>query len=255
MDEPGLLVKWFVGYGVFQSPPDHTTLQRFEIWVLTHQPRLFFDEILRQIDALCPEDRRRMQLVDTYAMLARGAKSSIIGLIRGASSKLLKELEVCDPQRFATLVAQLDLVALFGQDDDKPTAFLTAQERDERLQQVARQALRLHHLLSELLDTPPFLSPDDQAPLRLWLGHLHKIIHDEASVKPNPADEPDAVTVRERPHGKKGSYRQTLSLQRPRWPRFPLHRQHVSRLSPCLSVSQPDRQAQLAPHGLHQPLP
>lgn len=62
-----LLAKWFVGYGLFESPPDHTTLQRFELWVLEHRPHLFFNEILRQVDALCPEDRRRTQIVDTFA--------------------------------------------------------------------------------------------------------------------------------------------------------------------------------------------
>jgi transposase len=204
-----LLVKWFVGYGLFESPPDHTTLQRFEIWVLSHRPRLFFDEILRQIDALCPQDRRRMQLVDTYAMLARGAKSSIIHLMRGASRKLLQALEAADPQRHAALCAQLDLMALFGPEDEKPTAFLTPQERDARLQQVASQALRLHAWLKESLDAqrPPYLPLETQAPLRLWLGHLHKIIHDETCVTPQPAPDGAEVTIRERPHGQKGSYR------------------------------------------------
>jgi transposase len=202
-----LLVKWFVGYGLFDGPPDHTTLQRFEIWVLAHRPRLFFDEILRQIDALHPEDRRRIQLVDSYAMLARGAKTSIITLLRDACGKLLAEWGELDPERWAALLAQLDQAALFGQKGEKPTGLLKPDERDARLQLVVAEALRLQRLLTGLLDAPPFLHPDDQAPLRLWLGYLTKIIADETTVTRSDPANPDAVLVQERPHGQKGTYR------------------------------------------------
>ena len=50
-----LLFKQFVGYELFEPPPDHTTLCRFELWVLEHQPDLFFDEILTQIYRLYRE--------------------------------------------------------------------------------------------------------------------------------------------------------------------------------------------------------
>ncbi|MBM4456997.1 MAG: transposase [Chloroflexi bacterium] len=39
-----LVVKWFVGYPVFASGPDYTTLARFEQWVSAHHGRAFFDE-------------------------------------------------------------------------------------------------------------------------------------------------------------------------------------------------------------------
>ena len=42
-----LLVKWFVGYSLFETPPDHSYLNRFELWVFRHCPRLFFDEVIR----------------------------------------------------------------------------------------------------------------------------------------------------------------------------------------------------------------
>jgi hypothetical protein len=58
-----LLIKWFVGYPLFAAPLDHTTLNRFELWVFRTCPRLFFDEIIDLIDQLCPEDRQRIQLV------------------------------------------------------------------------------------------------------------------------------------------------------------------------------------------------
>jgi transposase len=202
-----LLAKWFVGYGLFESPPDHTTLQRFELWVLEHQPYLFFDEILHQIDMLCPEDRRRTQLVDTYAMLARGARTTLIELIRDACRKLLGGLEGVDPERLAALLEGIDVAALFGAPGDKPSKALKPAERAARLQQVVREALRLERLMHSMLDSPPFVHPDAAAPLRLWLKHLDKIIADETRVACGASGDPDEVSVRERPNGQKGAYR------------------------------------------------
>ena len=207
MIDQNILLKFFVGYGLFENPMDHSTLQRFEIWVLENHPRLFFDEILRCIDALHPEDREQMQLVDTYAMLARGAKSSLITLIRDASRNLLRELKKQDPQRYPDLVKQLDLTALFGEEDEKLTVALSKEEREVRLQSVVGEVLRLHRLLSESLARLPFLSTDEQSTLRLRLGHLFKIISDETTVTANEGEDPDDVSVKERPHGEKGSYR------------------------------------------------
>ena len=62
-----LVSKWFVGYALFERGPDHTTLERFEQWVIQHHGRLFFDEVLRQIDLAFPDERRKAQLADTYA--------------------------------------------------------------------------------------------------------------------------------------------------------------------------------------------
>jgi hypothetical protein len=37
-----LVVKWFVGYGLFEVSPDHSTLEHFEQWVIAHETRTFF---------------------------------------------------------------------------------------------------------------------------------------------------------------------------------------------------------------------
>ncbi len=57
-----LLVKWFVGYPVFAAGPDHVTLERFEVWAAQRHGRTFFDDILRQIDAAFPDERRQSQM-------------------------------------------------------------------------------------------------------------------------------------------------------------------------------------------------
>lgn len=202
-----LLIKWFVGYGLFEPPPDHSTLNRFELWVFQHQPRLFFDEVIRQIDQLCPEDRQRIQIVDTFGMEARAAKTYLIELLRKMASRILCCLAETDPDRHLALLVQLDLLALFGQPGEKITPALTAPERAQRLQQVGRQCLCLYQALSDSLDQTPLLTPDQQLPLRLLLAYLHKIITDETTVTLSQPDQPQTALVVERPHGDKGSYR------------------------------------------------
>lgn len=55
-------VKWFVGYPLASRGVSHVTLHRFENYVLENHPRLFFDTVLRQIDAAFPEQRRQPQI-------------------------------------------------------------------------------------------------------------------------------------------------------------------------------------------------
>jgi transposase len=202
-----LLIKWFVGYSLFETPPDHSTLNRFELWVFRHQPRLFFDEVIRLMDHLCPEDRQRIQIVDTFGMEARAAKTYLIELLREMASKILCLLAETDPERHLALLAQLDLLALFGQEGQKITPALNAQERTQRLQQVGQQTLCLYQLLSDSLDQAPHLAPDLQLPLRWLLAYLHKIITDETTVTLSQPDRPETTIVVERQHGDKGAYR------------------------------------------------
>jgi hypothetical protein len=202
-----ILVKWFVGYSLFEAPPDHSYLNRFEMWVFRHCPRLFFDEIIRLIDRLCPEDRARIQIVDTFGMQARAAKTYLIELLRDICAKMLKHLAATDPDLHLALVRELNLLALFGRPGEKITPALKGRERGQRLQQVGQQALRLARLLNDQLDQANHLSPDQQRGLRFLLACLHKVISDETTVSiHNPAD-PDEVTIVERKHGDKGSYR------------------------------------------------
>lgn len=203
-----LLLKWFAGYSLFEAPPDHTTLYRFELWVFTHHQRLFFDQSLAQIDQQYPQERDKPQLVDTFALIARGAKTSLITLLRHLCRQMLADLEALDPQRHAALSQALDLEALFGQEGEKITPALTAEERDERLQQVVQQVWRAWVWLTESLDQEPLLPADQGEKLRTWLGYLDKIIHDETTLTlPDPERPTDNVTVTERPAKKKGRYR------------------------------------------------
>lgn len=202
-----LLIKWFVGYGLFETPPDHSTLSRFELWVFRHHPRLFFDEVIRLIDRLCPEDRQRIQIVDTFGMEARAAKTYLIDLLREMASHILCLLAETDPDRHLALLIQLNLLDLVGQPGEKITPALTAAERTQRLQRVGQQSLSLYQQLSDSLDQTPHLAPEGQLPLRLLLAYLHKIITDETTITLTQPDHPETASVVERPHSQKGAYR------------------------------------------------
>lgn len=234
-----ILVKSFVGYGLFEPPPDYSYLDRFELWVFRHCPDLFFHEVISLVDQLCPEDRARLQLIDTFGMKARAAKTCLIELLRDIDADLLRQLAQTDPARHLALLAQLNLLDLFGRPGEKITPALHAPERAARLQLVATQTLRLARLLAASLDQAPRLFPEQEAPLRLLLAALHKIITDEttvtaaiaanerpvtdettapAAITANevtiteditaPAEtDPDDVTIIERKHGDKGEYR------------------------------------------------
>lgn len=202
-----ILIKWFVGYHLFEAPLDHSYLNRFEMWVFRTCPRLFFDEVIRLIDQLCPEDRARIQLVDTFGLHARAAKGYLVELLRDVCAQILNLLAATDPDFHLDLLLELELTVLFGRPEDKITPALKGTERGERLQQVARQTLRLARLLSQHLEQAPHLPPAQQQGVWLLLAYLSKIIDDETTVTATDPADPDMVIITERKHGDKGRYR------------------------------------------------
>ncbi len=202
-----IIIKWYVGYSLFQAPLDHSYLCRFENWLFKHQPRLFFDTVIEMIDQFCPEDRQRLQIVDTFGLRARAANCCLITLLRDVARKILTALALVDPQRGAALANHLDMVDLFGLEDEKITPALTGQERAERLELIGPQILRLSAWLSANLAQATDLTPDEQAPVRLLLAYLDKIMADETKVSLDEAQAEPTSIVTELKHGEKGSYR------------------------------------------------
>ena len=133
-----LLVKWFVGYTVFELGPDHSTLERFELWVCAHEHRTYFDELLRQIDHDFPAERQQAQIGDTFALQANAAKESRIRLLRHTCQRLLCALQKIRPELEASIATQLTNSALFGTADEKDEYYLNATERLARLQTTVR---------------------------------------------------------------------------------------------------------------------
>ena len=200
-----LQVKRFVGYAIFEPGPDHATLERFDAWVQTHHPRLFFDEVLKQIDQEFPQDRLKAQIGDTYALRANAASESLIQLLRHAGQRLLRTFEkVAGEEELAAMKEELDLPALYGAQGERIEFHLDKEERRQRLQDATVAVLqcqeRIRSWLAEHADRAP--APE----LTLWLETVDKIIADELSIEKE--EEGEGVTaVRELSKKEKGRYR------------------------------------------------
>jgi len=200
-----LVVKWWVGYPVFAAGPDHTTLERFELWVCFHQHRTMFDQVLCQIDHDFPRERQQAQIGDSYALRAHAAKESLVRLLRHACQRLLAALAEVDPAREAQVRAQLDLSALWGAKDELGEYHLKPEERAARLQTTVLAAQTCARQVRTSLEQPVPLAPKVCASVRQWLAYLDKLIADEVHLS---ADDTGQVTqVTERAADDKGSYR------------------------------------------------
>lgn len=200
-----LLVKWFVGYAVFETGPDHTTLERFELWVSKHQARTFFDQVLQQIDQDFPEERRKPQIADTYALCANAAAETIISLIRHTVQRLLATLQEIDGESMTQIESQLDRKAVYGADDEVKEFRLGQAERGQRLQATVIAAAQGAELIRSWLQARRDLSEGQRQAVQVWLKSLDKIFKDEVAITRNKQGE--IVSVQELPKKQKGSYR------------------------------------------------
>jgi len=190
---------------VFAAGPDHTTLERFELWVCFHQHRTIFDQVLCQIDHDFPRERQQAQIGDSYALRAKAAKESLVRLLRHACQRLLAALAEADPAREAQVRAQLDLSALWGAKDELGEYHLKPEERAARLQTTVLAAQTCARRVRASLEQPVPLAPAVCVSVRQWLAYLDKIIADEVHLS---ADDTGQVTqVTERAADDKGIYR------------------------------------------------
>jgi len=148
------MARWFAGYGLFETTPDHATLGRFEYWVLTQHRRLYFDSVLGQIYAQYPEQRQQVQIGDTYAMQANAARQGPVMIWRRLSVRVL-EAAIKDLFELGRLVSGLNWVNLFGPPKGKHFARMTSEERSERLKQTALAAQDLLQRLQNVLANRP----------------------------------------------------------------------------------------------------
>jgi hypothetical protein len=198
-----LVVKWFVGYPLFAAGPDHSTLERFDRWVCFHQHRTAFDEVLRQIDAAFPGERRSPQIGDTFALQADAAKETLVRLIRHTCQRLLTALDQAEAPRGAQVRAQLDSVALFGPPHEIGEYRLSPDARAARLQTTVLAALDCARRVRAVLDQPPPLSTETRTPVVQWLDLLDKIVQDDLALTRDEQGRVSGAVERK----DKGSYR------------------------------------------------
>lgn len=199
------LVRWFVGYSLKAQTMDHMTVWRFAEWVKKHQPRRYFDEVLRQIDDAFPEEAKREQIGDTFALVSRAQEMSRTELLRQGAQKLLEYLGQVNPTAKAEVLAGYDGVGLFGAVNEKPEWFLAQAERIALELRTARAA---HDLLWRVDGMVRRLPPRRELVaegLRQAVATLRKIVTDEFAVTTDSAGK--AVTVTHPTKPRKGLYR------------------------------------------------
>ena len=108
-----MIVRWFVGYTLFDTPPDHCTLERFEVWLKKQQHFAIFDEVLKQIRQDYPDDYR-VQTGDTYAMCANAARENLVPLMRHTCQNILRAALDAIPVPIEGALRGYDWIALFG---------------------------------------------------------------------------------------------------------------------------------------------
>lgn len=192
-----LLVRWFVGYTPFAPTLDHSTLHLFALWLENHHPRLFFDEVLRQIDTAFPLQHRRDQVGDTFALRANAAWESLPALLRHTTAKLLRVCQQETPDHLDDLLATVQTEQIFGPEKEKPEFCLTSSQFQERAVGIVQA---LQPFLSYLQHHQPWPSQ-----VTLWLGYLHKIIADEFTLERDATGHLQPVQVK--PLKEKGAYR------------------------------------------------
>lgn len=200
--DSNLLLRWFVGYGLLEAVVDHTTLDRFEQWVCAKQHRLYFDAILRQIEAAFPQVREGAQIGDTFACRANAAAEGLVELLRHTSRLALAVLAKGASQIHTAVLSQLDQPQLFGAADERNLYYLSEAERQQRDETTVRGAWQLVQLLQPQLEG---LAEPYKTQVSERVADLRKIIGDEYLVQ---ADERGQVqTVVERDGKHKGAYR------------------------------------------------
>jgi hypothetical protein len=174
-----LLVRWFVGLPMFGEVPSYCTLERFEQWVSKHQRRIYQDSVLKQIDGYFPESRNLNQIGDTYAMIAQAAEEELIRRLRHTVECLLREAVESMPTQLAPTVSRFAWHELFGVPREKLGCLLDKKQRQQRIQEVVLAANDLEQRFTATLRG---FSSQEYPEVRLWVGYLGKIIHDEISL-------------------------------------------------------------------------
>ena len=192
-----LLYRWFAGYGLYAKTVDHNTLHEFEKYVMEKQERLFFDTILQQIDESLPQERERVQVGDTFAVLADAALESLIKRLRHSSWRLLQAVKKEKPGAYERVVESVDELLLGRQKKEKLECYLDKEAWLERLRVTVNEVQQCLTLVGKEELKSPWVA--------YWVANCEKIIADELDVGVTESGEVHSVTLL--PSKKRGSYR------------------------------------------------
>ena len=188
-----MLVRWFVGLSAFEEVPDHSTLERFDLWVRTNHRNIYHRTVLKQIDDMFPQSSKLNQIGDTYAMLANAAKEDLVPRLRHAIIILLDEARQAMPNLLTPTVSRFPWHKLFGAPKERPVFCLNEKEKRQRLESAILAAHDLHQRFTTTLQSH---ASQEYPDVRLWLGYLGKILHDEVVILAEPAPDGTRVHIR-----------------------------------------------------------
>jgi IS5 family transposase len=197
--QTNLLMRWFIGYRLFDPVLDHSTLERFEVWLRRHQPRLLFDAVLTQIDQDFPTELRAAQIGDTFGMRANAAEESLIRLLRHTGTYLLRALKAESLQQYYQVVAGLDFGPLFGPPNEANFFYLSPEARRLRLESTV---LALLDLSERVYASGPL---EQLVQVQQRLQEVDKILKDEFNLQTGTNGQVERVELL--PTEQRGSYR------------------------------------------------
>jgi len=169
-----LVVRWFVGLSLFAPRvPDHTTLQRFHLWMRLNAPEAFFEQVLGFLDRVDPEEPLSTpQILDTFALSAPVAwPPRVANLLLELCDDLVRAWLAQAPRRLQHALPPLDLGPL-----RQPPRPRDAIERQALLVQAVGLSLHLSSCLRPYLPELPLAR---RRPIARLLEALEKVIADE----------------------------------------------------------------------------
>lgn len=188
-----IIARWYLGRGVFESVPDHTTVSRFHAWMSEHASDAWFRDVLTFLDRVDPEDPRTTpQLVDTFAMASAAApQGPAVVLMR----LMAQVIATCREQAPTSVVGAIP--------DDLDEAQLRtareAQNREKGERQRIYTVQEARALIAALTPHLDALEPALRAELTAQFARIEQVIADEFTTAA------DGTIV---PRGKqKGTYR------------------------------------------------
>jgi transposase len=199
-----MLARWFTGFTLHEETPDYTTLQRFEQWVIKHEPRAFFTLVLRQIREDHPEETKAIQFGDTFAMHTRAADKGRTQLLRETVIHLWRTFEVAAEGKVDLDGLQAKLQAVLGGEEEMPAFMLTPIERNERTFVTAKAAAALLTAINEAATAITISTRLTLEAFQRWTQRLEKMLADEFVFE---VDEEGRTSVRFCTKKERGSYR------------------------------------------------
>lgn len=196
-----LLVRWYVGLPLTQPGPDHSTLAAFHAYLTTHAPEALFEDGLRFLDHVDPEDPTTTpQIVDTFAMESPVTPTPTVAhLLAHLTLRLSRVWLAGAPAALQCAIPPLDLGGLA----DLPSA-RTPMARQHRLQSVMAV---VGWVVDGLTPHLPTLDPPLRSAIQSYLTALEKVTADELFTDADG-------WVRERPPTKRGSQRLASAVDR-----------------------------------------